>query len=68
MFIEWEQEKGEILAWLQVDSRKISCYWVTGQKGAIENKQVYGIENKIQNISSTIGVFLKKYLFDCTRS
>ena len=47
MFIEWEQEKGEILAWLQVDSRKISCYWVTGQKGAIENKQVYGIENKI---------------------
>ena len=47
MFVEWEQEKGEILAWLQVDSKNISCYRVTGQKGAIENKQVYEIENKI---------------------
>lgn len=47
MFVEWEQKKGEILAWLQVDSKKISCYCLTGQKGAIENKQVYEIENKI---------------------
>lgn len=47
MFIEWEQEKGEILAWLQVNSKKVSHYWVIGRKGAIENKQVHETENKI---------------------
>ena len=47
MFIEWEQEKREILAWLQVNSKKFSHYWVIGRKGAIENKQVHEIENKI---------------------
>ena len=57
MFIEWEQEKREILAWLQVNSKKVSHYWVIGQKGAIENKQVHEIENKILNISYTISVF-----------